>query len=59
MGCRIGAEIVIRAALSDEFKAASGQYFDNNSGQFSSPHSDVLNPQKCEEVMRTIEAVLS
>jgi NAD(P)-dependent dehydrogenase (short-subunit alcohol dehydrogenase family) len=29
---RIGAEILARAALSDEFAAASGQYFDNDSG---------------------------
>ena len=55
---RIGAEILTRAALSDEFAAASGQYFDNDSGQFTSPHPDALNPQKSEEVVRVIEAVL-
>jgi len=31
----IGAEILCRAALADEFAAASGQYFDNDSGQFA------------------------
>ena len=56
---RIGAEILTRAALSDEFAAASGQYFDNDSGQFTWPHPDVLNPQKCEEIVRVIEAVLA
>jgi len=56
---RIGAEILCRAALSDEFAAASGQYFDNDSGQFASPHPDALNPQKCEEIVRVIEAVLA
>ncbi len=56
---RIGAEILCRAALSDEFAVASGQYFDNDSGQFSSPHPDALNPQKCEEIIRVIEAVLA
>jgi NAD(P)-dependent dehydrogenase (short-subunit alcohol dehydrogenase family) len=30
---RIGAEILCRAALSDEFAAASGQYFDNDIGK--------------------------
>ncbi len=29
---RIGAEILIRAALGDEFENASGHYFDNDSG---------------------------
>ena len=56
---RIGAEILCRAALSDEFAAASGQYFDNDIGQFSSPHSDALNTQKCEAIVRFIETVLA
>ncbi|MGB5620166.1 MAG: SDR family NAD(P)-dependent oxidoreductase [Desulfobacterales bacterium] len=56
---RIGAEILTRAALADEFAAASGQYFDNDLGQFASPHPDALNPQKSEKIVRVIEAVLS
>ena len=56
---RIGAEILTRAALADEFAAASGRYFDNDSGQFTSPHPDALNSQKCEEIVRGIEAVLA
>jgi hypothetical protein len=56
---RIGADILTRAALSDEFADASGKYFDNDSGRFAPPHPDGLNPQKCEEVVRVIEAVLA
>lgn len=56
---RIGAEIVCHAALSDEFATASGRYFDNDSGQFASPHPDALDPQKSEKIVRTIEAVLA
>ncbi|MEL6224224.1 MAG: SDR family NAD(P)-dependent oxidoreductase [Cyanobacteria bacterium J06627_8] len=56
---RIGAEILTRAALSDEFATASGLYFDNDSGRFASPHSDVLNSQKSEDVVRIIEAILA
>ena len=56
---RIGAEILNRAALADEFQAASGEYFDNDSGQFTSPHFDALNPQKSEEIVGVIEAVLA
>ncbi|MEL6161043.1 MAG: SDR family NAD(P)-dependent oxidoreductase [Cyanobacteria bacterium J06623_5] len=55
----IGAEVLCRAALSDEFSAVSGQYFDNDKGQFASPHPDVLNPQKSEELIATLETVLS
>jgi len=56
---RIGAEILCRAALSDEFAAASGRYFDNDSGRFASPHPDATDPQKCEEIVRVIQSVLS
>jgi len=56
---RIGADILTRAALSDEFADASGKYFDNDSGRFAPPHPDGLNRQKCEEVVRVIEAVLA
>ena len=52
-----GADIVMRAALSDEFETASGLYFDNDSGQFADPHPDGLNPQKCAAVVAAIEAI--
>ena len=55
---RIGAEILVRAALADEFAAASGRYFDNDKGRFASPHPDALNPQKSGEIVRVIEAIL-
>lgn len=55
---RIGADILIRAALSDEFSTATGKYFDNDSGQFASPHADALDLKKSEEVVRAIESVL-
>ena len=56
---RIGAEILTRAALTDEFAAASGQYFDNDSGQFASPHPDALDPQKSQKVVQVIETILT
>ena len=56
---RIGAEILVRAALSDEFAAASGKYFNNDIGQFTPPHPDALDTQKCEGIVRVIEAILA
>jgi hypothetical protein len=56
---RIGAEILCRVALSDEFATASGQYFDNDLGQFASPHPDALNPEKSQKIMRVIKEVLA
>ena len=54
----IGADILCRAALADEFSATSGQYFDNDKGQFAPPHPDGLSPQKSEELVNTIETIL-
>ncbi|NDV28104.1 SDR family NAD(P)-dependent oxidoreductase [Desulfovibrio sp. JC010] len=56
---RIGADILCRAALSDEFADASGKYFDNDSGRFSSPHPDAMNARKCAEVVDVIEDLLA
>lgn len=55
----IGSDILIRAALSDQFADASEKYFDNDKGRFASPHPDALDPQKCQEVISVIEAVLA
>ena len=55
----IGADILVRAALSDEFASASGKYFDNDAGRFASPHADALDSRKTEEVMRIIETLVS
>lgn len=54
----IGADILTRAALSDEFADASGKYFDNDSGQFAPPHQDALDQQKSEDVVNAIESIL-
>lgn len=56
---RIGADILNRAALDEEFQNASGQYFDNDSGRFAAPHADALNEKKSEEVVQVIEALLA
>ncbi len=54
----IGAEILVRAALSEEFAAASGRYFDNDNGRFAAPHPDADDWRKSGEIVRAIEAVL-
>ncbi len=55
----IGADILCRAALDDEFADASGQYFDNDSGRFGAPHADALDSKKSAATVRTIETVLT
>ncbi|MGC0371978.1 MAG: hypothetical protein DGJ47_000681 [Rickettsiaceae bacterium] len=55
----IGADILMRAALSDEFLNAGGKYFDNDSKQFANPHPDALDQQKCASVVSSLEFVIS
>lgn len=50
----IGADILVRAALSDEFAGASGTYFDNDAGQFAPPHPAASDPSHVRTVMQTI-----
>ncbi|THB76813.1 MAG: SDR family NAD(P)-dependent oxidoreductase [Desulfobulbaceae bacterium] len=56
---QIGADILYRAALSEEFATASGKYFDNDIGRFSSPHPDALDSQKCQQLTHILEAIIT
>jgi len=55
---RIGADILVRAAFSDEFANASGMYFDNDRGVFAAPESGALVARQDEELVRAIEAIV-
>lgn len=55
----IGADILFRAALSDEFANASGRYFDNDRRQFANPHPDALDPAKNAALVNAIEQVIA
>lgn len=55
---QVGADILCRAALSDEFDDVSGQYYDNDSRQFAPPHPDAMDPGKCTEVVQVIESMI-
>ena len=54
----IGAAILVRAALSEDFAAARGAYFDNDAGQFSSPHPDAADASKCLQVLSAVESLV-
>lgn len=56
---RTGADILVRAALSDEFADASGKYFDNDAGRFAPPHSDALDDRKREQIVSAVKQILA
>jgi NAD(P)-dependent dehydrogenase (short-subunit alcohol dehydrogenase family) len=55
---QIGADILVKAALSETFSKASGLYFDNDIGEFSLPHPDAVNPEKIARVTHVIDNIL-
>ncbi|MEM7123063.1 MAG: SDR family NAD(P)-dependent oxidoreductase [Pseudomonadota bacterium] len=55
----IGADILFRAALSDEFAGSSGRYYDNDRRQFADPHPDALDPDGNAALVTAIEQVIS
>ncbi|MEM7360476.1 MAG: SDR family NAD(P)-dependent oxidoreductase [Pseudomonadota bacterium] len=55
----IGADILVRASLDDEFSQASGRYFDNDIGRFADPHPDALNSEKVRQVFELVEQLSS
>ncbi len=55
----IGSDILVRAALSDEFASASGQYFDNDARQFGPAHPDTNNAQIAEQVTSMVKTLIT
>lgn len=55
----IGADILTRTALSEEFANATGKYYDNDRGSFANPHPDALNSTKNKRLIDAIERLIS
>lgn len=55
---KVGADILIKAALSDEFAEASGRYFDNDSQRFALPHLEAQDQIKCSQIMNVIDSII-
>lgn len=56
---QLGADILHRAALSEEFAQAHGMYYDNDLEAFSEPHQDALDDNKTEQVIQKIEQIIA
>ena len=55
----VGTDILVRAALSDEFARGNGKYFDNDSNQFADPHPDCLDPAKRSATVQLMESIVT
>ena len=54
----VGADILVRAALSDEFADASGRYYDNDNQRFANPHRDALDPARNAAVVAALDSLI-
>lgn len=54
----IGADILVGAALSEEFEGKSGCYYDNDKQKFAKPHPDGLDQAKIAEFMNWMESYI-
>lgn len=57
-GADIGAKLLVRAALDDEFSSASGKYFDNDAKRFNDPHPDALDTTKNKLLVARIKQLI-
>jgi hypothetical protein len=53
------ADILRRAAVSDEFANASGQYFDNDAGRIARPHPAAADRTQVAQLMAAIRELAS
>ncbi|MBB1437825.1 hypothetical protein H5202_03860 [Shewanella sp. SG41-4] len=56
---KIGADILIKAALSEAFTDVSGQYFDNDIGQFTVAPPDAANAVTCQQVIDVMDGIIA
>ncbi len=57
-GADVGADILMRAAISDEFADANGRYYDNDNGCFAAPHPAGQGRRAQAAVAKAMEALI-
>tara|TARA_R110001583_G_scaffold8952_2_gene42242 strand:- start:21452 stop:22246 length:795 start_codon:yes stop_codon:yes gene_type:complete len=55
---QLGADILVKASLSEEFSQASGLYFDNDIERFAEPHPDALNSDKINKMTQVLNTFI-
>lgn len=54
----IGATILFKASLSDEFADKTGSYYDNDYEKFSNPHPFAMNKQNRVKLIKTMDEII-
>lgn len=56
---RVGADLLVEAAVGKKFAQASGKYYDNDVGNFGRPHPNCLDRSKNEQLVQAMDALLA
>lgn len=56
---QIGVDILVRAALSDEFDNASGRYYDNDNKCFAPPHAEAMDVGMQSRLLSLLEKLIA
>ena len=54
-----GANILYELAVTDDYKEASGKYFDNDRGTFAEAHPDAYDKKKIDKLITTTTQILT
>ena len=55
----IGANILVKMSLDADMADYSGQYFDNDSGQFALPDADALDDKKAQALLLAMDDIIA
>ena len=55
---RIGADLLVRMAISKEFEGITGKYYDNDYGHFDNPNPYALDKDNREELIKVMDDIL-
>ena len=51
----IGADILVELSVDDQHAAHSGDYFDNDAGDYGPPHPSAKDPELAQKIVQTME----
>ncbi|GLP95491.1 SDR family NAD(P)-dependent oxidoreductase [Paraferrimonas sedimenticola] len=54
----VGADILVRAAVSDEFANAHGAYYDNDAKRFANPHPQALDQRAAQDLWSALQELI-
>lgn len=58
-GEEVGVDILVRAALSEEFAGANGRYYDNDTKRFTDPNPEALDAGKNAELVASLDTLIA